>query len=184
VAVPGVHTSAFAAASLMLGPGSFPFSVVPFDDIVQQVAAGEYEAGLVIHEGQLTYVEAGLRLIVDLGAWWHQQHGLPLPLGGNVIQRDLENRFGPGALGEIASYLRQSVEYALQHREESLEYAAGFARGTDAALTDEFVDMYVNTWTLDFGPVGREALSRFLGALQEAGLAPDAGPIDFVRAAR
>ena len=182
LAVPGLRTTAFAVVSLLLGGRAFRHEVVPFDEIIGRVAAGEYAAGLVIHEGQLTYEDAGLHLIEDLGAWWSREHGVPLPLGVNAIRRDLEPRHGAGTLGEVTGLLRRSVEYALAHREESLAHALAFARGMAAEVADEFVRLYVNRWTVDFGPSGRGAVRTLLGALHRAGLAPDPGEIAFVAA--
>lgn len=183
IAVPGLRTSAFGTLSLMLGAATFRHEVVAFDEIIGRVAAGEFDAGLVIHEGQLTFEEAGLHLVEDLGAWWGRRHGLPLPLGVNAIRRDLERRFGEGTLATVTATLRRSVEYALAHRAESIRYALEFARDMGRDLADEFVSMYVNRWTLDFGDDGRQAVRLFLGELHRAGLAPDPGVVDFVAAA-
>jgi len=180
LAIPGERTSAFGAVSLLLGAGSFRHEVVPFDQIIPAVAAGRFPAGLVIHEGQLTYAAAGLHLIEDLGAWWSRRRGLPLPLGVNAIRRDLEDRYGAGSLGQVTALLRRSVEYALAHRAESIDHAMGFARGVEARLADEFVRMYVNRWTVQFGPTGQAAVKAFLAALHETGLTPEAGEVDFV----
>jgi 1,4-dihydroxy-6-naphthoate synthase len=180
LAIPGERTSAFGVVSLLLGAGSFRHEVVAFDQIIPAVAAGRFPAGLVIHEGQLTYAASGLHLIEDLGAWWSRRHGLPLPLGVNAIRRDLAERHGAGTLGQITALLRRSVEYALSHRAESIAYAMGFARGVEARLADEFVRMYVNRWTIQFGPTGQTAVKAFLAALQGAGLTPEAGEVDFV----
>jgi 1,4-dihydroxy-6-naphthoate synthase len=182
IAVPGTRTSAFAVACLLLGGGGFRHEVIPFDEIIQRVAEGAFDAGLVIHEGQFTFEQAGLHLIEDLGAWWSGRHGLPLPLGVNAIRRDLDERYGRGTLTEVTTLLRRSVEYALAHREESLAYALGFARGIPAEVADEFIGMYVNRWTIDFGPTGRRAVQVLLESLHEAGLAPDPGAVDFVAA--
>jgi 1,4-dihydroxy-6-naphthoate synthase len=179
-AVPGRRTSAFAVAGLLLGGDGFRHKVIPFDEIIPRVAEGEFDAGLIIHEGQLTYGEAGLHLIADLGAWWSRRHDLPLPLGVNAIRRDLADRFGSGTPGEVTALLRRSVEYALAHRAESLAYALGFAPGLAAEVVDEFVGLYVNQWTLDFGSTGRRAVQTLLDSLHEAGLAPDPGSVDFV----
>ncbi|MCI0362418.1 MAG: ABC transporter substrate-binding protein [Phycisphaerales bacterium] len=182
MAVPGERTSAFAATTLMLGKGAFRYVVVPFDRIIERVAAGEFDSGLIIHEGQLTFQDAGLNLIRDLGEWWWETHKLPLPLGVNAIRRDLDALLGPGSLDEIAGILRQSVEYALAHRPQAIAYALGFARGMDARLADEFIGMYVNKWTLDFGPAGRKAVRTFLDETHRAGLTPACDGIDFVGA--
>jgi 1,4-dihydroxy-6-naphthoate synthase len=183
IAVPGQGTTAFAAMSMLLGPGSFRFQTVPFKDIIDRVArpASEFAAGLIIHEGQLTFETSGLHQVVDLGAWWKQTRGLPLPLGVNAIRRDLE-RQQAGILQQVAGLLRQSVEHALAHREESIAYAMQFARDMTPEVADEFIRLYVNKWTLDFGESGREAVRVFLSEAHKAGLAPEAGDIDFVSA--
>ncbi len=180
LAVPGERTSAFGATSLLLGPGAFNYEVIEFDQIVPRVAAGQFDAGLVIHEGQLTFGEAGLEMIVDLGSWWTSEHGLPMPLGVNAIRRDLDTDHGPGTLRRVTSLLLKSLEYALAHREEALQYALRFARDTSPPLADQFVSMYVNKWTLDFGEVGRKAVSTFLRQLHEAGLVPEPRSIEFI----
>lgn len=177
IAVPGRLTSAFGALSLLLGPGAFEPVEAPFDAIEGIVAGGEVDAGVVIHEGQLTYARSGLHLVEDLGAWWMREHGGPMPLGVNAIRRDLEELHGPGTLLEVARLLRRSVEHALAHRDEAIEYALRFARGIDAATADRFVAMYVNRWTLAFGPEGEAAVRRFLAALAGAGLVPAVDPI-------
>jgi 1,4-dihydroxy-6-naphthoate synthase len=181
IAVPGERTSAFAALNLLLGPGRFQYAAVPFDRIIEAVAEGEYAAGVVIHEGQLTFGDAGLHLVEDLGRWWHEQHGLPLPLGVNAVRRDLEQVHGPGTLAEICSTLLASVEYALAHREDSIRYALQFARGMSEEDADAFIGLYVNTFTLHFGDRGRQAVEVFLGACAGAGLTPEAGELDFVQ---
>ena len=180
LAVPGERTSAFGATSLLLGPGNFKYEVIEFDQIIPRVAAGQFDAGLVIHEGQLTFGESGLEMIVDLGSWWTSQHGLPMPLGVNAIRRDLDAVHGPGTLRRVTSLLLKSLEYALAHREEALQYALRFARDTPLPLADQFVSMYVNKWTLDFGEVGRKAVSTFLSQLHEAGLVPEPQSIEFI----
>jgi 1,4-dihydroxy-6-naphthoate synthase len=136
------------------------------------VAEGRAEAGLLIHEGQLYFGDRGLHKVVDLGVWWHKETGLPLPLGGNVVRKDL----GEAMVGQIARLLRQSIQYALEHRAEALEYALRYARDLEPALADRFVGMYVNDWTIDYGPKGREAVRTLLARAAEAGLVP--GPID------
>jgi 1,4-dihydroxy-6-naphthoate synthase len=181
IAVPGVRTSAFAALNIMLGAGTFGFRAVPFDQIIQRVCEGEFDAGLVIHEGQLTFESAGLHLVEDLGRWWSAQFHLPLPLGANVIRRDLEQQFGAGTLREVTGLLLRSVQYSMTNREEGLSYAQVQGRGISAAMTDQFVNMYVNKWTLDFGAVGRKAVEEFLVQASTAGLVPAPGVIDFVQ---
>jgi len=177
VLVPGKMTTAFLALSLLLGPDNFTPQVTMFDRILDEVAAGGADAGLIIHEGQLTYQQHGLHSVVDLGAWWYEQTRLPLPLGGNVIRRDL----GVQDMAEIAGLLRDSIEYGLQHRAEAVGYALQYARDMGEELADEFVGMYVNRWTLDYGEEGRRAVRELLSRGKEIGLVPDAGSIDFVR---
>src|SRR3954464_14924618 len=156
VAIPGTLTTAYLALKLF-APG-IETAVVPFDQIIPQVMAGKYEAGLIIHEGQLTYERSGLKRILDLGKWWHELTGLPLPLGGNAIRREL----GPELIASISRALRQSIQYALDHREPALAYAMQFARDLDTQLADRFVGMYVNERTLDYGEDGKEAVARLL----------------------
>lgn len=178
--VPGEHTSALAALRLMCRGHELSWRVAPFEEIGDRVRAGEADAGVLIHEGQLTFEDLQLHLVVDLGAWWESSTGLPLPLGGNVIRRDLEESWGSGTLVEITGILLDSVEWAMQHRERALDYALRFARGIERARADAFVEMYVNRWTLDFEDRGREAVRRFLGEAAGAGILPDAGEIDFI----
>jgi 1,4-dihydroxy-6-naphthoate synthase len=182
IAIPGRGTSAFLAMRLMLAGRPLRWHEVPFDQIIDRVASGEFDAGLVIHEGQLTFEQAGLRQVADLGQWWHERHGLPLPLGVNAIRRDLERIHGPGTLREVAAILLASVQYAMAHRHEAMEHALAFGRGIDHQQADRFVSMYVNRWTLDFGPIGRRAVEVFLAEAVMAGLAPDPGPVDFIEA--
>lgn len=174
IAVPGTMTTAYLALRLF-APG-VETAVVPFDQIIPQVVEGKYEAGLIIHEGQLTYAKSGLQRIVDLGRWWRKVTGLPLPLGGNAIRRSL----GPQLTARVAGALRDSIQYALDHREEALSYAMQFARDTDPQLADKFVGMYVNERTLDYGPDGREAVRRLLDMGHKAGIIPRAARVDFV----
>jgi 1,4-dihydroxy-6-naphthoate synthase len=140
------------------------------------VAEGEVDAGLIIHEGQLTYSRHGLEKVVDLGVWWAERTGgLPLPLGGNVVRKDL----GPETMGHLTRILRESIAWGLDHRQAALEYALGFGRGLDTPLTDRFVGMYVNDLTLDYGDRGREAIRRFLEEGKAAGIVPEGSPIEF-----
>ena len=165
VAVPGVLTSAFLALRLF-APG-IKTVVVPFDEILERVVAGEFDVGLLIHEGQLTYADAGLHLIRDLGEWWAEETGgLPLPLGGNLIRRDL----GADVIREVSHILRASIAYGLEHRAAALAHAEGYGRGLDLDQTDEFVGMYVNQRTLDYGEDGRRAVRLFLDRGYEAGI--------------
>ncbi len=167
IAIPGERTTAALTLKLCLGR-DLKTTIVPFDQIIPAVLEGKVDAGLIIHEGQLYYPEKGLQQIIDLGVWWQQETGLPLPLGGNVVRRDL----GAERIEQIARLLRHSIEYALSHREEALEYALSFARDLDPALADRFVGMYVNEWTVDYGPRGREAVRTLLSRAHEAGLVP------------
>lgn len=180
IAVPGTRTSAFATLCIMLGRADFPHEVVPFDQIPDAVAGGEFDAGVVIHEGQLTYEQSGLHLIEDLGRWWHEREGLMLPLGVNAVRRDLEREHGEGTLEAIAATLHNAVVYALEHREEAIGEAMTYARGLAASDADRFVRLYVNLWTLDFGVEGKCAVERFLTCCAGAGLTPRVGSIEFI----
>jgi 1,4-dihydroxy-6-naphthoate synthase len=164
--------------SSVLSPQSFSYEVVMFDEIPARVKSGEFDAGLIIHEGQLTYQQLGLHLIVDLGQWWHQQTQLPLPLGGNCIRKNL----GPTVCQEVTDILKQSIQYSLDHRQEAVEYALQFGRDLDKNLADQFVGMYVNHWTLDYGPKGREAINLLLKRGAEAGIVPACRSIDYITA--
>jgi 1,4-dihydroxy-6-naphthoate synthase len=177
VAVPGELTTAFL--TLRLYQPATRHVVVPFDEIEQYVAAGHAHAGLLIHEGQLTFADRGLHLWADLGAWWHDETGLPLPLGGNVVRRDL----GRALMQDIAHDLKASVQSGLSHRAEALAHASAYSRGLDAARTDRFVAMYVNEYTVDYGATGRRAVAELLARAHRAGLV--AAPVDltFVAAA-
>ena len=174
VAVPGTLTTAYLA--LKLFAPKIETSVVPFDRIIPEVLAGKFEAGLIIHEGQLTYESSGLCKILDLGKWWHELTGLPLPLGGNAIRRDL----GPQLIRTITQALRDSIKYALSHRDQALAYAMQFARDLDVQKADRFVGMYVNERTLDYGPDGREAVVRLLEMGHNAGIIPQKPNVEFV----
>jgi 1,4-dihydroxy-6-naphthoate synthase len=175
IAVPGTMTTAFLALRLLL-PGGFTHEVVPFDQILAAVAAGKFDAGLIIHEGQLTFQNQGLHLVVDLGVWWQGRTGLPLPLGGNVVRRDL----GADTMRHISRLLKESIGYGLAHRDDALSYALKYARDMDRGLADRFVGMYVNDWTLDYGPRGRAAVSRLLDEAHKAGVIPSAVAVEFV----
>ncbi len=175
IAVPGRMTTAFLALQLAVGP-DFDHEVVMFDQIIPAVAEGRFDAGLIIHEGQLTYADAGLHLIADLGVWWGGQTHLPLPLGGNVIRRDL----GDETIGELAALLKRSIEFGLEHRAEAVRHALNYARDMGEELADRFVGMYVNQWTLDYGERGRSAVNELLRRGHEAGLLPKAYPVTFV----
>ncbi len=180
IAIPGKMTTAFLVLQLILGKAgeAFDYEVVMFDEIPKAVQSGHFDAGLIIHEGQLTYKTLGLHLIVDEGVWWFEKTGLPLPLGGNCIRRDL----GEKAMQDVTDILKQSIQYSLDHRAEAVEYALQFGRDLDRDLADKFVGMYVNDWTLDYGDRGRAAISRLLKEGAKAGLVPDVGEIDYVTA--
>jgi 1,4-dihydroxy-6-naphthoate synthase len=175
IAVPGKLTTAFLTLQLCLGK-DISTVVMPFDKILPAVAAGEVDAGVIIHEGQLYFGDRGLHRVLDLGQWWFERTGLPLPLGGNVVRKDL----GAELVVEIARLLRASIVYALEHRQEALDYALQYARDLDPALADRFVGMYVNDWTVDYGPRGREAVRTLLEQAAEAGLVPGPIAVQFV----
>ena len=186
IAIPGLLTTAFLALQLALGKGvaagqsggAFQYTLVEFDQIPAHVKQGKVDAGLIIHEGQLTYQSMGLHLVTDMGVWWKQKTGLPLPLGGNVVRRDL----GPQTMQDITNLVRRSIQFSLDHRKEAVQYALQFGRDLNPELADQFVGMYVNHWTLDYGPKGREAISRILKEGAKAGLVPDAGEIEYITA--
>lgn len=180
IAIPGELTTAFLTLQLCLGKAktAFDYEVVMFDQIPGRVRAGDFDAGLIIHEGQLTYEQTGLHKLLDLGEWWHGRTDLPLPLGGNCIRKDL----GPTVMQEVTDVLKRSIQYSLDHRREAVEYALQFGRDLNRDLADQFVGMYVNHWTLDYGPRGRQAISRLLKEGAQAGLVPDAGEIQYVTA--
>ena len=180
IAIPGELTTAFLALQLCLGKagGAFNYEVVAFDEIPTAVSAGRFDAGLLIHEGQLTYQQMGLHMLLDLGVWWHGRTGLPLPLGGNCIRKDL----GPAVMQEVTDLLKQSIEYGLSHRKEAVEYALQYGRDLNRDLADQFVGMYVNQWTLDYGPRGRDAISRLLKEGARAGLVPDVQEVQYISA--
>jgi 1,4-dihydroxy-6-naphthoate synthase len=174
IAIPGTLTTAYLA--LRIYEPDFQYVVVPFDRIQQAVLDGKADAGLLIHEGQLTYQDEGLRKIVDLGEWWSERtDGLPLPLGGNIIRRDL----GPEMIAKVSKLLHDSIAFALSHRKEAVEYALQFGRGLDRAKTDRFVGMYVNDLTLAYGDRGRRGLERLLNDAFERGLIPQRVPVEF-----
>jgi 1,4-dihydroxy-6-naphthoate synthase len=174
IAVPGTMTSAYLLLKLLLM--HFRFEVVPFDKIMQAVADGEVEAGLLIHEGQITFQQMGLHKVVDLGEWWHADTGLPVPLGVNAVRKDL----GKQLMRKISQLLSESIRYGLGHREDAVAYAMQYGRGMDAATTGRFVDMYVNPWTLDMGEKGREAIGRLLTRAYHAALVPRPVHLEFV----
>ena len=174
VAVPGTLTTAYL--TLKLFAPEIETVTVPFDQIISAVLAGEYEAGLIIHEGQLTYGRDGLKKILDLGVWWQEQTGLPLPLGGNAIRRSLS----PETQHIVTEALRESIQHALDHRKEALEYAMQFARDLDPALANRFGGMYVNERTIDYGQDGRKAIQQLLTTGFERGIIPIQATVDFI----
>ena len=177
IAVPGTLTSAFLALSLYLGTNKFNYEVINFDDIIPAVKDGKVDVGLIIHEGQLTYKDEGLKCIVDLGKWWYEKtDGLPLPLGGNVIRKDL----GEKTMREVSEILRESIKYSLEHREEAIDYALKYARGMDKDKADKFVGMYVNELTVDYGERGRRAVELFLKEAYEKGFIETLPEIQFI----
>lgn len=180
IAVPGTLTTAFLTLKLLFdsigAKDKLSFDVMPFDEIIPAVASGKYDAGLIIHEGQLTFQNQGLHLVVDLGVWWQDRTGLPLPLGGNVVRKDL----GGATMKEVSRLIKESIRYALDHRREALEYALKYARDMDVGLADKFVGMYVNDWTLDYGDRGRAAIRKLLDEGHRAGVIPSPVQVEFV----
>ena len=174
IAIPGELTSAFLA--LRIYNQDFEYTVVPFDEIIDAVQKGKADAGLLIHEGQLFYKQLGLTKILDLGEWWHEKTGLPLPMGGNAIRRDL----GEKLMREVSKYLHKSISYSLEHREDALSYAMQFARDMPPELADRFVAMWVNDLTLDYGDRGREGVKLLLQEGYEKGIIPNKVEVDFV----
>jgi 1,4-dihydroxy-6-naphthoate synthase len=175
IAVPGRMTSAFLAAQLFLGR-DFSHVVVPFDEIFEEVRSGKADAGLIIHEGQLTYEKEGFTAVFDLGEWWKRTRELPLPLGGNVVRKDIP----PEVRSEISDILRESITYGLDHRSPAVTHSMAHARGLDVPLADRFIGMYVNDLTLDYGKNGRAAVSRFLSEAAEQRLVPPITALEFV----
>jgi 1,4-dihydroxy-6-naphthoate synthase len=174
IAVPGRMTSAYLALQLYLG--DFKHVVVPFDQIFDAVKRGDADAGLIIHEGQLTYGQSGFTKIVDLGEWWKQETGLPLPLGGNVIRKDI-----PGDVRhDLLEIVRESIDFGLAHRDEAVQHALPYARDMNEKLASKFIGMYVNDFTRDYGETGRAAIRRFLGDAQRAGYIDNLAEIEFV----
>ena len=186
IAIPGVLTTAFLALQLAMGKakpagetgGAFNYVVVEFDQIPRFVKDGKADAGLIIHEGQLTYKSLGLHLVLDTGVWWQERTGLPLPLGGNVIRKDL----GAKVCQDVTNLIRKSIQYSLDHRDEAVKYALQFGRDLDNQLADKFVGMYVNHWTLDYGERGRAAITRLLDEGAKAGIVPAVPKIEFITA--
>ena len=180
IAIPGKLTTAFLALQLCIGKAgeAFDYEVVMFDQIPQYVKDGKADAGLLIHEGQLTYQKSGLHLVVDLGLWWQKKTGLPLPLGGNCIRRDL----GRQTMQEATDIIKASIQFSLDHRREAVEYALQFGRDLNRDLADQFVGMYVNHWTLDYGEPGQRAINQLLAEGAKLGIVPAIGDIDYITA--
>lgn len=175
IAIPGKKTTAYLA--LQIYQPDIEVEVLPFDQILPAVARGDVDLGLIIHEGQLTYESEGVHCVLDLGVWWQEiTGGLPLPLGGNVIRRDL----GPDACREVSEILREGIQFSLDHREDALDYALSFARGMDPKMADRFVGMYVNELTVDYGERGREALHLLYDKAVEKGLIPAKPALEFI----
>jgi 5,8-dihydroxy-2-naphthoate synthase len=163
IAVPGTMTSAFLALQLFLG--EFDYVIVPFDQIFGAVRTGRADVGLIIHEGQLTYEKSGFEKIVDLGKWWKEQAGLPLPLGGNIVRKDIP----PAVRHDLSEIIRQSIDYGLTHRDEAVRHSLPYARDMDAKLVGKFIGMYVNEFTRDYGKIGRDAIRKFLAEAHKKG---------------
>jgi len=176
IAVPGTMTSAFLALKLFLGP-EFEYIVVPFDQIFDAVKTGRADCGLIIHEGQLTYAKAGFHKIIDLGEWWKSETGLPLPLGGNVLRRDIPR----DVQHDLLEIIRESIDYGLVHRDEAVRHSMSYARDMDTQLASKFIGMYVNEFTRDYGETGRAAIREFLGRAESGGLLDRKVQIDFVQ---
>lgn len=180
IAVPGTMTTAFLTLKLLFNAfgmtDKLKYEVIPFDEIIPAVEKGRFEAGLIIHEGQLTFQNNGLHLVVDLGVWWQERTGLPLPLGGNVVRKDL----GKETMEEVSRLIKLSIEYGLKHRKEALGHALQYARDMGEDLADRFVGMYVNDWTLDYGPRGRESIRKLLDEGHKAGIIPAPVAVEFV----
>lgn len=174
IAIPGLKTSAFL--SLRLFAPEVNFEVVPFDEIFDAVRSGKTDAGLIIHEGQVTYERDGFVKLVDLGEWWKNKTGLPLPLGGNIVRKDLD----PELRKELSGIMRASIDYGLDHRAAAVKHSMPLARGLDEALADKFIGMYVNDYTRDYGDVGRRAIHEFLAMASEQGLIPAPVSLEFV----
>jgi len=176
IAIPGEMTTAFLALNLLLGRRTCQHRVIMFDRIINEVASGKVDAGLIIHEGQLTFQDRKLHCVVDLGAWWKEQTGLPLPLGGNAIRRSL----GAEAMTEVTAILKKSIEYSLENRREAVEHALQYARDMGRDLADKFVGMYVNHWTIDYGEIGKRAIRELLRRGHEIGMIPQVERIEFI----
>jgi 1,4-dihydroxy-6-naphthoate synthase len=181
IALPGERTTAYLLTRLMLGDAFEPV-FMPFETVIKAVEEGEVDAGVVIHEAQITYADQGLALVRDLGTWWHSQTGLPTPLGANAIRLDLEERYGEGTLGEITGVLHRSIEHALEQRAQGVDHALGFAQpGTSREQADEFIGMYVNDLTVDMGERGEQAFRTLVEMARERGLLPGGADVRVIR---
>jgi 1,4-dihydroxy-6-naphthoate synthase len=180
IAVPGDRTTALAALRILAGDREMAWESVDFTKIMDCVVEDQFDAGVVIHEGQLSFEEYGLHEICDFGQWWQERTGLLLPLGGNAIRSDFDDRYGVGATGEVTKLLKKSILFAMANREKSLAWATKWGRGIDMQSTDTFVEMYVNNWTLDFGDDGRKAVKQFLSEASAVGAVPEVDEILFV----
>jgi len=174
IAVPGKMTSAFLALQLFLG--EFDYVVVPFDQIFEAIKTGRADAGLIIHEGQLTYARSGFQKVIDLGEWWKNETGLPLPLGGNVLRKDIP----PRVQRDLLEIIRESIDFGLAHRDEALRHSMPYARDMDADLAGKFIGMYVNEFTRDYGETGRAAIRKFLGEARDKGYIDTPVKVEFV----
>ncbi|MEC9373256.1 MAG: MqnA/MqnD/SBP family protein [Planctomycetota bacterium] len=180
IAVPGLRTTAYLVLQLMLGARRTNVIAMPFDQVIPRTLAGEADAALIIHEAQVSYPEEGLRLIVDLGAWWKTETGLPLPLGANAIRRDLDARFAAGTMRRVSAVLKNSIEHAMAQRARGVDHALAYARGIPAAQADEFIALYVNQLTIDAGETGRKAVQELLDRGAAADLCPPPGRVEMV----
>jgi len=175
IAIPGRMTSAYLALKIYLG--NFKDVVVPFDQIFEAVKSGRADAGLIIHEGQLTYARSGFQKVIDLGEWWKNETGLPLPLGGNVLRKDIP----PRVQHDLLEIIRESIDFGLAHRNEAVRYSMPYARDMDADLAVKFIGMYVNEFTRDYGEIGRAAIRKFLGEARDKGYVDTSVEVEFVQ---
>jgi 1,4-dihydroxy-6-naphthoate synthase len=180
IAVPGDRTTALATLKILAGKRQMQWTSVDFAKIMDAVNEKQFDAGVVIHEGQLSFADHGLHEICDFGKWWKKRTGFLLPLGGNAIRRDFDERYGAGSKQKLVNLLKRSIEHSMANREQSLKWASKWGRGIDMQSIDRFVDMYVNNWTLDFGNSGKEALKKFLSEAASVGAIPEVNEIEFV----
>ena len=181
IAVPGLNTSAYLVLCILLGRSDFEPVPMRFDSIVEAMAGGQVDAGVLIHEAQITFADAGLRLLQDLGAWWGQHTSLPMPLGGNAVSRDLDRRFGPGAIADVVATLNRSLRHALENREESLAYAETFSPLKTRPELERYIGMYVSDLTIDAGERGRRAIAELLERAASIGVCPQVGDLVLLR---